>query len=1106
MSRAAFQRRVFLTIAAATLVSTASLASEPAGAENSNKFAPQSLEFFETRVRPLLVEHCQSCHGAEKQEAGLRLDSRAAALKGGENGAVITPGSPDRSRFIEAIGYQDESLQMPPERRLPDAAIAALTEWVRLGAPWPAEDETKSNAPSPAEAWRKHWAAQPVRPQPPPPVRQTDWPANSIDRFILARLEENNLTPSPPADRRTLLRRATFDLWGLPPTEEDIAAFEQDTSPDAFARVVERLLASPRYGERWGRHWLDVARYADTKEYVRLNEERRLLYAFAYRDYVVRAFNDDLPYDRFVTEQLAADLLPGGDRQALAALGFLTLGRQFTGNPHDIIDDRIDVVTRGLLGLTVGCARCHDHKYDPIPTADYYALYGVFDRCETPATPEVIETAPNDAARQAHLQTAEKLEAALERFQRRAHRALVQELRSHAGEYLVDALEGRRPYLVPLPSNPGEVRHFVAERWLDLLDATAAGGAPAFAPWHALAAIKPGEDFSKRAAEIVAELSNGPAAGARAPRANGLVLAALQRRTLGSMADAARAYGEAFDEVYRDWLSRREAENLLANGSFEENGETTNAAPAGWRLSGARFCTLSGEGASAGRLAAVFGDGTPDSKPPTAHDAVISQTVKTRPGASYRLSFDTAAFGSDAEAHAQTLAVRVDAAKRLVEQSITAPGARPAHFEEFAFEFIADSPEITVTFADATTNGESGMADSVLDNVRLVEITSESEADKIAAVAGGDADRAELLAVLLGDDSPTAISYNDAVDFYLYEAPDHERVMALRKRLNDWLAQAEQAPLRAPTLVDRFRPYEQRVLVRGDPTRHGAEAPRRFLSALAGENRPAFGAGSGRLELARAIASADNPLTARVLVNRVWQRHFGVGLVAATSNFGLRSDPPSHRELLDDLAYRFMAEGWSIKQLHRRIMLSSVYQQASAFRDDGFARDPDNRLLWRMNRRRLDVESFRDAMLSTSGRLDSSVGGPPGELADAGFRRRTLYGLVDRQQLDGMLGDFDFASPESHSPFRYVTTVPQQSLFLLNSPLMLEQAAAFAERPELSVLTDTRERIAAMYRFAFGRSPEGQELQTAQAFLAAGGTWQELAQAILASNEFSFVD
>ncbi|HVW36486.1 MAG TPA: DUF1553 domain-containing protein, partial [Pirellulales bacterium] len=261
-----------------------------------------------------------------------------------------------------------------------------------------------------------------------------------------------------------------------------------------------------------------------------------------------------------------------------------------------------------------------------------------------------------------------------------------------------------------------------------------------------------------------------------------------------------------------------------------------------------------------------------------------------------------------------------------------------------------------------------------------------------------------------------------------------------------------------------------------------------------------------RLELARAIASPDNPLTARVLVNRVWQQHFNVGLVASTSNFGLRGDSPSHRELLDDLAWRFVAEGWSIKQLHRSIMLSSVYQQSSEFREECFARDPENRLLWRMNRRRLDVESFRDALLATSGQLDASVGGPPGDLAAPGFRRRTLYGLVDRQQLNGMLADFDFASPESHSPLRHVTTVPQQSLFLLNSPFMLQQAASFAQRPELVAIVDLRERIAAMYRFAFGRCPIEEELHGAQAFLEEGGTWQELAQAILVSNEFSFVD
>ena len=314
----------------------------------------------------------------------MRLDSRAGLLKGGAGGVVVVPGVPGESRLITAIGRADEDLQMPPDDPLPASAVAALTEWVRRGAIWPQSDI--SAPPPPDVAWKTHWAAQPVRAVAFPQVRDAKWAVSPIDTFISARLEKADLVPSPPADRRTLLRRATFDLIGLPPSAEEIAAFERDVAPDAFAKVIERLLASPHYGERWGRHWLDVARYADTKEYVRLNEEQRYLFAFAYRDYVVRAFNTDLPYNQFVLEQLAADLLPaGGDPRAQAALGFLTLGRDFVLNRHDVIDDRIDVTTRGLLGLTVTCARCHDHKFDPIPTADYYSLYGIFDSSDVVA-------------------------------------------------------------------------------------------------------------------------------------------------------------------------------------------------------------------------------------------------------------------------------------------------------------------------------------------------------------------------------------------------------------------------------------------------------------------------------------------------------------------------------------------------------------------------------------------------------------------------------------------------------------------------------------------------------------------------------------------------
>src|SRR5262245_49829188 len=336
----------------------------------------EQAEFFEKHVRPVLAENCLSCHGPKKQMSGLRLDSREAVLAGGDNGPAIRLGDPDRSPLIQAIRHQGER-KMPPKKRLAAAQVDALVAWVKMGAPWPA------SRPIPvveADVWKRHWAFQPVANPTPPNVKQTDWPRTTIDRFILSRLEAKGLRPSAAADRRTLLRRVTFDLTGLPPTPGEVAAFEADRSPDAWAKVIDRLLSAPHYGERWGRHWLDVARYADTKGYV-FFEESEYPWAWTYRDYVIRAFNDDLPYDRFLVEQLAADRLVAkgqSDRRALTAMGFLTLGGRFMSNVHDILDDRLDVVTRGLLGLTVTCARCHDHKFDPIPSRDYYSLYGVF--------------------------------------------------------------------------------------------------------------------------------------------------------------------------------------------------------------------------------------------------------------------------------------------------------------------------------------------------------------------------------------------------------------------------------------------------------------------------------------------------------------------------------------------------------------------------------------------------------------------------------------------------------------------------------------------------------------------------------------------------------
>jgi mono/diheme cytochrome c family protein len=408
------------------------------GGDPADAGKTKALEFFERHVRPLLVERCQSCHGAKKQEAGLRLDSALGVKTGGDSGPLIIAGDPDHSPLLEVIRY-DGDTKMPPKGKLSDPEIAALTELVRLGAPWPDEAvPTAKTAADKLEASKRHWAFQPIsRPQI-PAVNDGSWVKTPIDAFILSRLDQAGLKPSPTADRRTLIRRATFDLHGLPATPDEIIAFEADDSPEAFQRVVNRLLESPRYGERWGRFWLDVARYADTKGYVRLSENPMYPSSWTYRDYVIRAFNEDLPYDRFLREQLAADRLDlGDDPRPLAALGFLTLGQRFINSQNDIIDDRIDVVTRGLMGLTVACARCHDHKFDAIPTRDYYSLHGVFASSLEPRVPPLLLRDFERASYEPYLTELKKRTDGLDAFLNGQRDYLLEGFRARAGEYLL---------------------------------------------------------------------------------------------------------------------------------------------------------------------------------------------------------------------------------------------------------------------------------------------------------------------------------------------------------------------------------------------------------------------------------------------------------------------------------------------------------------------------------------------------------------------------------------------------------------------------------------------------------------------------------------------
>jgi hypothetical protein len=784
---------------------------------------PAQSDFFESKIRPILADHCYKCHStlAEKIKGGLQLDSREALLKGGDTGKAIVPGDPEASLLIKAVRYTDPDLQMPKDKKLDDDQIADLVAWVKMGAPDP------RSATADQRKWTdnktNHWAWQPIRRVAVPEVSDPGWCQTPVDNFILAKLDENGLKPNPPADRRTLIRRASFDLIGLPPTPEEVQAFVNDASPNAFAKVVDRLLASPHYGERWGRHWLDVARYSDTKGQPRRNNEDNLYpFAWTYRDYVIRSFNQDKPYNRFILEQIAADRLTTSQAnpQNLAALGFLTVGDHYMGMQNDILNDRIDVVCKGFLGLTVTCARCHDHKFDPIPQTDYYSLRGIFDSC---AEPKILP--------------------------------------------------------------------------------------------------------------VIVRFTNTPA--------------------------------------YDDYARQRD--------------KLTSTAAA------------------------------------------------------------------------------LEASLPYLRKSTNAPEAKRAAIQQAQQQLRQTEHQLT-----------------------LLDFTNAA------------------------------------------------------------------SPPRAMVLEDMVRGHDSPVFIRGEAGNRGALVPRRFLQLLSPPNRPVFTNGSGRLELALGIASPNNPLTPRVMINRIWQHHFGLGFVPTPDDFGMMSDPPSHPELLDYLAMNFMTNGWSIKKIHRLIMLSSTYQESSANNPRYAQTDPGNRLLWRANIRRLEYEPLRDSLLAIGGLLDPAVYGRPVDLrVHPESTRRTIYDFIDRANIPDTLINFDFATPDMVTGIRHQTTVPQQALFLMNSPIVIDLARRLVAMPDFVETLDDLDRLKFLYERIYQRPPSDEEAALGLEFVneipipgdvpppSAGGggkylkgdkvakadkranrmaagqamknrapltSWEEYAQALLQANETYFVN
>lgn len=857
---------------------------------------------FETKVRPLLINHCYRCHGEKQQKGSLRVDGPDHLTKPGDGGSpLVVPGKPDESRLLKAVQHADGVAAMPEGgKKLPDAAIADLAQWIKAGAKWPAIVATPKRI--------DHWAFKPpVRPSV-PDVANDDWPTSEIDRFILAKLETKKLKPSPAADKRTLLRRVTFDLTGLPPTADELAAFEADKTNEAFTKVVDRLLASPAFGERWGRHWLDVARYADTSGAPVVEEDVRYPFAYSYRDWVVRAFNADLPYDQFLRKQLAADKLTAveGDPD-LAALGFLTLGRKFENSEPDIIDDRLDVIFRGTQALTIGCARCHDHKYDPIPIRDYYSLYGVFENATEQHTPIIS----NPAERAKYLLYAAELRARIRSFEmfKDAERKKLAALGwQEAARYLLAAHFKEEVKVGENRRREDGLDQQLVDKFANLLNGLDEYHHPVLAAWHEFSKLKP-ESFANESKKLAATIAanNDP----DKPH-NPLVAALFTGKPPKDLPEVAARYGKLFGNVARKWL-RKVAE-----------------------------------------------------------------------------------------------ADRMDIARpNLLEDEAE---------DEIRRLFFGESPNF--------------------------ELSEDNLKDRL-------------------EDEP------------------RETFEKLRKAVGDWIAGPE-APPHARLLVDPDEPATPRVRIRGQADARGDEVPRQFLAVLAGDQRKPFTQGTGRRELADALAAKENPLTARVWVNRVWAHLFGRGIVATTSDFGLRSSPPTHPELLDWLALTLMEDGWSTKKLIRRIVLSKVYQQASGDRTDTQA-DPENTLLWRMNRKRLEFEPLRDAMLAAAGNLNTTLGGRP-VTEPTQSNRRSLYLFVDRGSLSPVLRTFDFANPDLSSPGRHETTVPQQALFLLNNPFVIEQARKLAAR---SATKDDAAWVRAMYATTFTRQPTADEVSRAVAFLQA---------------------
>ena len=1136
-------------------------------------------DFFEAKIRPVLIESCLRCHGDSKKSGELRIDSREMLLKGGASGAAIVPGKPEESLLIRAIQRQKDVSAMPPEKEkaLRPEQVVDFLAWIKTGAVWPAKTAKFETV--------KHWAFEPIQSAAPPSVQDSSWATSSVDTFIRSRQETAGVVPAPPADKRSLLRRITFDLTGLPPAPDELRDFLDDDSPDAFAKVVDRLLASPRYGERWGRHWLDVVRYADARDLIQLPIESDFREAWRYRDWVVAAFNRDLPYNEFIARQLAGDLLQPADptkidAEALVATGMLAIADFVPGDVDkqqmiaDYVNDEIDVVGRAFLGLTLACARCHDHKFDPISTEDYYALAGIFFSTRVIPSP-VLGNTP--LVRMPLLPAAE-IQAINAQTQRDKQRlaelsqlvqvAADQEFLLHLERQLVAATPRDLPAAVEFlhamrDANSSTLADFAAarkldastlERWVKFLNQQPPPTAllPLLAETDRAAGARLAEELAKKLSLIAAErrerTTRDPVARSLATtevlqfRADDrhIAINAARQITLwpdrAAIADDATPPPDSHGPVLTTEMIhghsrpviRFDGEAVLQSprtvpvtGALFAVFRPDPAVSAGTRIIGWEDSAVGQHGLglmtnAAGGLHAILrragasGDIVAPVPSKTSEFQLISLTWGSGGVALFR----------NGEAIGTNKAIdSVSSDPAIATLRIGGPGSGAGQ------RFRGDLCELRV-YGSPLDEAARVRVEAELRTRWFGEPRSQSrqrlgagdDAPQISGEIGYGDHVSDLYDELLSSRSPYWIAAADRSQLLPQDvrerlAAQRDELELLKKKPAVVIPQAVVVQEGGPLGTKHEGFHDAPVFLRGNPATPGKVIPRGFPQVLGGLNPPRISEGSGRRELADWLTRSDSAaggLTARVMVNRIWQHHFGEGLVRTSTNFGVRGERPSHPELLDHLARRFIDSGWSIKSLHRLIVLSSVYQQSTFASDAARTADPENRWLARMPRRRLEAEAIRDSLLAVSGRLDATPGGPG--FLEVAVPRRTLYLMSVRT--GSKTADFNslFDGPDGGGILerRNQSIVAPQALYLLNDPLLDDVSAALAARVAREVPSGGNdERIARLYELAFGRAPTPTEIDIGRQLVADPAVkeaWARYCRVILCTNEFVYVD